>query len=303
MYRPCVLPSGSVNGRLFLLANSPNSPYTYSMRIKGFPALLFLICAVNVFGQRLEIIVEDNGNGLTITRSKGSAKVLEIPDSIGDKKITVISNGAFIGRGITEVTIPEGVTSIGDGAFAYNSLETVVIGDNVTSIGMGAFTANRLTRVSLGSSVTNIGKGAFSSNRIESVNIPDGVTVIDDYAFFSNKIKEVEIPGSVTMIGEGAFSGNRLTGIEVGGGVTRIGDGAFYNNKITTVTVPTSLETLGKRAFDSRSADGRIRDNVNYIDGNGNVLFTAANNFNTFYDSNGKKPGRYTLSGGNWSLE
>jgi hypothetical protein len=105
------------------------------------------------------------------------------------------------------------------------------------------------------------------------------------------------------LIGEGAFSGNRLTGIVVGNAVATVRDGAFYNNKISSVTIPPSLETLGKRAFDTRSADGRIRGNINYTDTGGNVLYTTANNFDTYYTSNGKKPGRYTYADGNWTLE
>jgi hypothetical protein len=60
---------------------------------------------------------------------------------------------------------------------------------------------------------------------------------------------------------------------------------------------------LGKRAFDARSSDGRIRGSIVYTDTGGNVLYTTATNFDAFYASSGKKPGRYTLSDGGWSLE
>jgi hypothetical protein len=155
----------------------------------------------------------------------------------------------------------------------------------------------------LGTSVATIGKGAFSNNLLSTVVVPGMVTVIDDYAFLNNMLGSIDIPASVTLIGEGAFSGNRLKSIELGAGVTNVRDGAFYNNKLSSVVIPPSLETLGKRAFDSRSADGRIRENVVYTDTSGNVLFTTANNFDACYNSNGKRPGRYTFSEGNWTLE
>ena len=273
-----------------------------NMKIK-LALLLFFIAAASYADGGLQIVVEENNTGLSITSSKGSAKTLDIPQTIDGKIVTRIEDGAFTGKGLTEVTIPDSVTIIGDGAFAFNRLETVTIGNNVTSIGRGAFTSNRLRTVTLGSSVTGIGKGAFSNNLLAAVELPSTVTVIDDYAFFNNKLNSIEIPASVTLIGEGAFSGNRLTSIEVGAGVANIRDGAFYNNKLTSVTIPPALQTLGKRAFDARSPDGRIRGNVVYTDSIGNVLYTTANNFDAFYASNGKKPGRYTLSEGSWSLE
>ena len=275
----------------------------YSMRKMLIFPLLFL--AAGIFAQNggLQIIVEENNTGLTITSSSGSAKILAIPDTIDGKSVTQIADGAFTGKGLNEVTIPDSVTVIGDGAFAFNKLETVIIGNNVTTIGRGAFTGNRLVNVTIGSSVTTIGKGAFSNNLIGSVVIPDTVTAIDDYAFFNNKLSRIDIPANVTLIGEGAFSGNRLTSIEIGSGVVTVRDGAFYNNKITSVTIPPALQTLGKRAFDPRSPDGRIRGNVIFTDTIGNVLYTTANNFDSYYASNGKKPGRYTLSEGSWNLE
>jgi hypothetical protein len=270
---------------------------------KGF-ILLLLSLAVGAFADSgLQIIVEENNTGLTISSSRGSANTLEIPGTIDGRAVTMIGDGAFIGKGLREVVIPDSVTVIGDGAFSYNRLTTVVIGNNVTSIGRGAFTSNRLISVTLGSSIVTIGKGAFSNNMIDSVVLPNTVSVIDDYAFFSNRLRSIDFPASVTLIGEGAFSGNRLTSITVGTGVTVIRDGAFYNNFITSVTIPPALQNLGNRVFDARSSDGRIRGNIVYTDTSGNVLYTTANNFDAYYASSGRRPGRYTLSEGNWRLE
>jgi len=274
---------------------------------KGLFPLFFLLAAV-VFGDTgLEIIVEgDPSSGYTITRSRGSVKSLRIPERIGDTPIIAIGNGAFSGRGLSEVTIPENVRTIGDGAFANNNLRTIEIGENVTKLGIGAFTGNLLATVTLGEGLTEIGTGAFSNNRITSVNIPESVEIIGNYAFFNNRIRDIEFPENVAVIGEGAFSGNRLTSVSIGSGVTRIGDGAFYNNRITSINIEATLtiETLGRRTFDSRPADGRIQGNVNFIDSGGNVLQTIANNFNSRYFDNERRPGRYFLStGGIWDYE
>ena len=275
--------------------------------------LLFLAAGFHLFAQSfaqgkaqgtgLEIVVEERNGELVIVSSKGSAKELVIPDAINNMPVTAIGDRAFARRGLTGVTIPDSVTSIGIGAFSNNDLETVVIGSGVTGIGMGAFANNRLTGITIGENVTEIGKGAFAYNRLTELTIPENVISIGDFAFLENKLGAVEFPDSVTYIGRGAFSGNRLSAVVIGNGVREIGDGAFYNNKINTVTIPDSLDTLGKRAFDPRITGRSARGNVNYLDENGAVLYTTANNFDAYYTGAGGKSGKYNLGKDGWELE
>ena len=274
------------------------------MQKRIIPAIIMLFISFSIFGQTgLEIVVEESKDGLTIIKSSGTSETLVIPDTIDGKPVIAIGSGAFTGKGLVEVTIPDSVAEIADGAFSFNKLKAVSIGNNVISIGQGAFTGNKLTSVVLGDSIAYIGKGAFSENVLVELNIPGSVTFIDDYAFFSNKIKEIDFPDSIEEIGEGAFSGNRLGSIVVGKSVRRIGDGAFYNNQISNVTLPESLESLGKRVFDSRPPGGRIRGSINYTDQDGKLLYTSAANFDTYYAFNGRKPGRYTYASGAWVLD
>ena len=71
--------------------------------------MLFLAAAV--FAQvGLEIVVEDNDDGLTIIKSSGMAQTLVIPDEIDGKPITIIGSGAFTNKGLVELTIPDSVT-------------------------------------------------------------------------------------------------------------------------------------------------------------------------------------------------
>jgi hypothetical protein len=270
-----------------------------------FFSLLFFAAGFSLFAQGggLEIIVEERGGELTIVSSRGSAKELIIPDTINNMPVTAIGDRAFARRELAGLTIPDSITTIGIGAFSNNKLETVVIGSGVTGIGMGAFSNNRLTTITIGGNVTEIGKGAFAYNRLTSITIPGGVTLIGDFAFLENKLSAVAFPDSVTFIGRGAFSGNRLSAVVIGAGVEEIGDGAFYNNKINTVTIPDSLTTLGKRDFDPRITGRTSRGNVNYLDENGVVLYTTANNFDTYYTGHGSRSGKYNLSKTGWELE
>ena len=110
--------------------------------------------------------------------------------TVGENIYTVTSIGDFAFsycRGLTSVTIPDGVTSIGNGAFAEClGLTSVHIPDGVTSIGFGAFLAcSGLTSVDIPDGVTSIGDYAFSEcSGLTSVTIPDGVTSIGNRAFF-----------------------------------------------------------------------------------------------------------------------
>ncbi|GHV90033.1 hypothetical protein AGMMS50268_05360 [Spirochaetia bacterium] len=280
----------------------------YCVDKKIFFADLFLIfcfgTAINTpcaFGQSgLKINVEEIDGSITIVKSTGTAKTLVIPDTINELPVTVIGDGAFNNRGLEALTIPDSVTTIGNSAFANNKLATVVIGDNVVSIGRGAFSGNKLREVTLGNGLSSIGPGAFSGNQLSVVTIPENISSIEDYAFFSNKIKSITIPDTVRTIGEGAFSGNKIASVIIGSGVTGIGAGAFYNNPINSVTIPNTVTALGRRAFDSRTAGGGLSRSVDYLDADGKVLFTSANNFDTYYSSSGKRSGKYTLTRQGW---
>ena len=268
-------------------------------------AFLLLLSGVSLdlFAQTggLRILVEENNGALTIVKSQGSAKTLVIPETIDNKPVTAIGDGAFVNRNLTSVTIPDSVTVIGDGAFAFNNLTAVVIGGKVSSIGRAAFANNQLSSLTLGAQVATIGKGAFANNQLPGVAIPDSVTLIDDYAFFFNKIRKIAIPSGVKRIGEGAFSGNRLVSIEIGAGVTDLGDGAFFNNHIITVTVPPGVDSMGKRVVDVREIRG-VKPSIDYVDAEGNVVYTSASNFDTYYASTGKRAGKYTFADGTWTL-
>ena len=264
----------------------------------------FLLCGF-LFGQAagFRITVQENGGNLTIIGSQGSVKELVIPETINDMPVTVIGEGAFTGKGLTMVSIPDTVVEIGEGAFSNNALTTLVIGNSVETIGQSAFANNRISNLTIGESVSSIGMGAFRKNRLETVNIPDSVTSIGPYAFFYNRLTDITIPDNVTTIGEGAFSTNRIYNVSIGQSVNEIGDGAFFDNRITTITIPGGITSLGDRVFEGRLTQRGSAPPIDYLNERGELLLTTANNFDAYFSSTGRRAGRYAFSRDGWAFE
>ena len=156
-------------------------------------------------------------------------------------------------RGLTSVTIPEGVTSI------YCS-----------SVYSSAFKdCTSLTSVTIPSSMTSIVNYAFSScSSLTSVTISEGVTSIENYAFSScSSLTSITIPSSVTSIGEGAFKGcTSLTSVTIPEGVTSIGKSTFEGClNLVKVVIPSSVISVSNNAF----ADSHIQQFYCYTNPNG----------------------------------
>ena len=139
--------------------------------------------------------------------------------------LCLIDNGKlilFIGKDLTEYTIPESVTSFGEGAFKdCSSLKSVKV-------------ANKYCYDYFKDKVANI---AFYGANASA----DGRCLIIDgklERFSAKGITEYTIPESVTSIGGGAFYGcSRLTSITIPNSVTSIGWHAFYGcDNLTSIT-------------------------------------------------------------------
>ena len=109
-----------------------------------------------------------------------------IPSSIGNLKITEISDWAFSKRGLTSVIIPETIKKIGYGAFLNDSLNNLVIPDMVESIGALAFKGNKILNVKLPKNLKSIDVSAFEDNHLTTVMIPSSVESIGASAFGYN---------------------------------------------------------------------------------------------------------------------
>ena len=102
-----------------------------------------------------------------------------IPAELWGERVTAM---VFENRGLTSVTIPQGIVAINDNAFANNRLTSVIIPEGVTTIGDRAFAGNHWTttgRRSDGSSYTN-------HHGLRRITIPNSVTSIGQEAFFGH---------------------------------------------------------------------------------------------------------------------
>ena len=62
---------------------------------------------------------------------------------------TDIECGAFEGKSLTSVVIPDSIANIGTMSFSWNQLTSITIPNSVTSIGANAFSDNQLTSVTI----------------------------------------------------------------------------------------------------------------------------------------------------------
>ena len=191
-----------------------------------------------------------------------------IPSSL--KSVTVTGGNILYGafdncKGLTSVTIGNGVKSIGNSAFSgCTGLTSITVAKGNTkyhSAGNCLIETKSKTLIAgcknsiipTDGSVTSIGNSAFSGcTGLTSITIPNRVTSIGDSAFSGCKgLTSVTIPDRVTSISDGAFSGCKgLTSVTIPDRVTSIGDFAFWNcTVLTRVTIGKGVTSIGSAAF------------------------------------------------------
>lgn len=160
-------------------------------RISSFFIALTIILSVfsitsveNVYGATT-YEYDDFLNGVMITDCNNPTATLNIPGTLGGKKVLGIDDDAFSEYDeIITVTIPDTVEYIGDSAFFWcDNLTTVNIGNGVKYIGNSCFIyCDKLKTVNVGSNLRCIGGGAFLCKSLKSISLPNTVTRIGRYA-------------------------------------------------------------------------------------------------------------------------
>lgn len=118
----------------------------------------------------------DTTTGTIIQYTASFGTDVIIPSTIDGVAVTKIANNAFQNKGLTSVTLPEGIIEIGEYAFADNSLTTLVTPASIQTYGTGAFANNQLTSLTInhdsdfGCAILTIGNDAFRYNFLQQDN-------------------------------------------------------------------------------------------------------------------------------------
>jgi hypothetical protein len=87
--------------------------------------------------------------------------------------------GAFEGKGLETVKLPESLTTIGNRAFLDNNLSSIELPEGILEIGISSFSDNQITEITIPDGVTSVGASAFHENPIKKIVIGDGVSIGD----------------------------------------------------------------------------------------------------------------------------
>ena len=148
-----------------------------------------------------EFELSEDGTFIALTKYKGNAKNLVIPETIQGLPVEVIY-GFEENENIKSVVIPSSDKVIRGGAFSIcTSLEKVTLPEGLLYIDGGAFGKTALTSVTLPKSLLYIGFGAFESNNLSEINIPDDAAFIgtNEYAELSEAFSGNKIDSSVEL--------------------------------------------------------------------------------------------------------
>ena len=201
--------------------------------------------------------------------------------------LCLIDNGKlilFIGKDLTEYTIPESVTSFGEEAFKdCSNLKSVKVANkdcydyfkdkiaNIAFYGANAsddgkcliidgelkiFIAKGITGYTIPESVTSIGEEAFKNcSNLKSVKVANK----DCYDYFKDKVDDIAFYGANAsddgrcLILDGKlkiFIAKGITEYTIPNSVTSIEKGAFYRcDSLTSITIPNSVTSIGYYAF------------------------------------------------------
>lgn len=191
-------------------------------------------------------VLDESAKTAEITGYSGDATALNIPEMIGEYRVTSIGERAFFCKyDLTEIVLPSSIKSIKRDAFREcDSLTSIMIPSEVTSIEEGAFAFNRLEKIEVDpdNKIYSSEEGVlYNKSMTELIRCPGG------------KSGDITIPSGVTSIKEEGFLGcSTLTNITIPSGVENIGDEAFsWCHGLENLVIPSSVKSIGSNAFAS----------------------------------------------------
>ena len=177
--------------------------------------------------EKFELLPSDDG--VVITGLKTDDDTIVIPAKIDKYPVKAVSEVAFDGKNVSNLTIessetaisfkilkratnlvlPEGWKEIPEEAFKYSDLASIKLPSSIEKIGIGAFNGcNKLESIVLPGSLKTLEKNLFGHcDRLRSVIIEEGVENISAGVFFFCKsLEKVVLPESIVSIDNDLFS-------------------------------------------------------------------------------------------------
>lgn len=244
----------------------------------------------------------NGGSEYSITDYDASCgSIVNIPSSIDGKIVSIIDENAFRNKGITDVSLYNGIKEIKNGAFQNNKITNLRLTKSIHTIGDFAFQSNQLKTVVFPEGLKYINQWAFSYNKLVDISFSKSLVSIGYYAFYGNLLSSIDLNSSPT-VGGAAFSNNRMSSSEaliykydsrlgktdystiIGYGgedknvvipeevngvkVTTIAANAFASCGLTSIVIPDSVTSIGGAAFYSNSlTEIKLPKNLKYIGG------------------------------------
>lgn len=198
---------------------------------------------------------EDNGGELTIKHLKSGVKdtltSIVIPETIGGKPVSCISDYAFTGSSITDIEIGENIKVIGKAAFLSSpKLKKVIWNCNCDKIPEYCFAnCSELKQFDF-LRIKEIKTGAFHNSGLEKIYLPWNIESISDSAFGECKeLKSVFWNCSCGKIPESCFCGcSKIFQFDFSK-VKEIGNFAFSQSGLQEVYLPENIENISDRVF------------------------------------------------------
>ncbi|GIP30809.1 Ig-like domain-containing protein [Paenibacillus sp. J2TS4] len=235
----------------------------WGIRFGLFSLLLFftiLSVGYEAYANEADYEWSENEDGtVTITKYKGSARNVIIPNQLNNRDVTAIGKKAFYNKSLASVEFPNTIVSIGDEAFQYNNLVSVTLQNGLEQIGDYAFGNNKLTSIELPDSLIHIGRYGFIHNSLSTLIIPDSVSDIGFQAFGYNKLTILTLPNGITSVGQWSFAYNQIASLTIPDSMTKIDQYAFAYNKLTAVTLPKSVIKIDDYAFTGNTQLSEVR--------------------------------------------
>lgn len=113
-----------------------------------------------------------------------------------DYKITSLGDDCFFGcKGLTEISLPEGINSLGKACFAWCGIEYIDLPQSLTSLGKSCF---------------------IQCSNLSRITLPEGITSIPDFCFeYCSNLRRVTLPSTMQTIEDRVFDHGYAYGMEI----------------------------------------------------------------------------------------